>query len=376
MKKVFKILGITCLSAIVLLLSVAFVFGSTKHSNLIGSEESKVKEYMEKFSKEEKFDGSVLVLHKGKVILDQSYGLADKENKLPFKNDILFPVGSITKSMTAVAILQLEEQGKLSISDSLSDYMPELPNANKITLHQLLNHSSGLTDFLEADEIKGDYTKAYSEKEIINSFKNRPLTSNPGEKYAYISSGYYLLGKIIEQVSGETYSTYLQKHIFKPAGMNDTFVMNERNVDKVQVKGYENEEVIKNLHPSLLFACGDVVSTKADLVKYISAIEKDRVLSEKQKSKMVTSNVDIVPHLAGYGYGWYVADSFLSFNEKEFWHGGSMPGLRSGLIRYPEKDLTIIIFSNKGSEWNYVELGNELASIILDKRMWFVHRLQ
>lgn len=187
------------------------------------------------------FRKTVLVLHKGKVLLDQSYGLADKENKLPFQNDTLFPIGSITKSMTAVAILQLEEQGKLSISDLLSDYMPELPNANKITLHQLLNHSSGLTDFLEVDEIKGDYTKAYSEKEIINSFKNRPLTSNPGEKYAYISSGYYLLGKIIEQVSGETYSTYLQKHIFKPAGVNDTFVMSERNVDKIQVKGYENE---------------------------------------------------------------------------------------------------------------------------------------
>ncbi|RID81718.1 class A beta-lactamase-related serine hydrolase [Peribacillus asahii] len=376
MKKVFKILGITCLSAIVLLLSVAFVFGSTKHSNLIGNDEGKVKEYMEQFSKEEKFDGSVLVLHKGKVLLDQSYGLADKENKLPFQNDTLFPVGSITKSMTAVAILQLEEQGKLSISDLLSDYMPELPNANKITLHQLLNHSSGLADFLEVDEIQEDYTKAYSEKEIINSFKNKPLTSNPGEKYAYINSGYYLLGKIIEQVSGEAYSTYLQNHIFKSAGMNDTFVMNEGNVGKIQVKGYENGELIKNLHPSLLFACGDVVSTKTDLVKYISVIEKDRVLSEKQKSKMVTSNIDIVPYLAGYGYGWYVADSFLSFDEKEFWHGGSMPGLRSGLIRYPEKDLTIIIFSNKGSEWNYVELGNELASIILDKRMWFIHRLQ
>ncbi|MFB5285175.1 serine hydrolase domain-containing protein [Peribacillus sp. Hz7] len=241
MKKVFKILGTTCLSTIVLLLSVAFVFGSTKHSNLIGNEGSKVKEYMEEFSEEEKIDGSVLVFHRGKVILDQSYGLADKENKLPFKNDTLFPIGSITKSMTAVAILQLEEQGKLSISDLLSDYMPELPNADKITLHQLLNHSSGLTDFLEVDEIKGDYTKAYSEKEIINSFKNRTLTSNPGEKYAYISSGYYLLGKIIEQVSDEAYSTYLQNHIFKPAGMNDTFVMSERNVDKIQVKGYENE---------------------------------------------------------------------------------------------------------------------------------------
>ena len=131
--------------------------------------------------------------------------------------------------MTAMAILQLEEEGKLSVTDLLSEYMPELPHANQITLHQLLNHSSGLTDFLEVEEIKNNYTKAHSEEEIINSFKDKPLISKPGDKYAYISSDYYLLGKVIEKVSGEEYNTYLQNHIFKPAGMNETFVMNEEN---------------------------------------------------------------------------------------------------------------------------------------------------
>ncbi len=376
MIRALKIVGVSFVSLIVLLMSVAFVFGSTKHSNLKGSEESKLNEYMKQFSKEEKFDGSVLVLHKGEVIFNKSYGLADKENKVPFTNNQLFPIGSITKSMTAVAILQLEEQGKLAVTDLLSKYMPELPHANEITLHQLLNHSSGLTDFLEVEEIKNSYTKPHSEEEIINSFKNEPLKSKPGEKYAYISSDYYLLGKVIEKVSGEDYSTYLQNHIFKPAGMNETFVLNEENVDEVKVKGYESGKFTENLHPSLLFACGSVASTKKDLAKYMSAIEKDLVLSEKQKSKMTTSGIDIKPQLIGYGYGWYVADSFLSFNEKEFWHGGSLPGLRSGLVNYPEKDLTIIIFSNKGSAWNYVKLGNEIASIVLDKRMWFIHKVQ
>lgn len=376
MKKVLKIFGVSLLSLALLLMSVALVFGSTNHSNLKGSEEQKINEYMKQFSNEKTFDGSVLVLHKGEVILNKSYGLADKENKVPFTNDLQFPVGSITKSMTAIAILQLEEEGKLSISDSLSKYLPEFPHSDNMTLHQMLNHSTGLGDFLEVEEIKNSYTKHYSEDEIINSIKNEPLKSKPGEKYAYISSDYYLLGKVIEKVSGESYSTYLQKHIFKPAGMGDTFVMNEENAAHLKVKGYENGKLIKSLHPSLLFACGDVVSTKMDLVKYISAIENHIILSEKQKSKMVTASIDIVPHLAGYGYGWYVADSFLSFNEKEYWHGGSLPGLRAGLARYPDKDLTIIIFSNKGSTWNYIELGNEIASIVLDKRLWFIHRLQ
>lgn len=376
MKKIVKIVGVSLLSLIVLLMSVAFLFGSTTHSNLKGSEENKVNEFMEQFSKDEEFDGSVLVLHKGKMIFNKSFGFADKENKVPFTNDLPFPVGSITKSMTAISILQLEEEGKLSVSDKLSTYFPELPYADRITLHQLLNHSSGLTDFLEVEKIKNNYTKPHSEEEVINSFKNELLLTKPGEKYAYISSDYYLLGKVIEKVSGEDYSVYLQKHIFKPAGMKETFVMNDENIDDIKVKGYENGEFAENLHPSLLFACGNVVSTKEDLVKYISAIENDIVLSEKQKSKMTTSSIDIKPHLIGYGYGWYVADSFMSFNEKEFWHGGSLPGLRAGLMNYPDKDLSIIIFSNKGSAWNYVELGNEIASIVLDKRLWFIHRIQ
>ena len=374
MKKVFKIIGISFVSLMVLLMAGAFVFGSTKHSDLTGSEESKVKEFMGEFIKEEPFDGSVLVLHKGEVILNESYGLADKENKVPFTNDVQFPVGSIAKSMTAMAILQLEEEGKLSVTDRLSEYMPELPHANQITLHQLLNHSSGLTDFLEVEEIKNSYTKPHSKEEIINSFKDQPLKSKPGEKYAYISSDYFLLGQVIEKVSGEEYSTYLQNHIFKPAGMNDTFVMNEENSDEVKVKGYENGKFTENLHPSLLFACGGVVSTKADLAKYIYAIDANLLLSEKQKVKMTSSTIDMIPTQMGYGYGWYAADSFFSFNEKEYSHGGSLPGLRAGLMNFPEKDLTIVIFSNNGFAWNYVKLGNEIASILLDKRMWFIHK--
>ncbi len=133
---------------------------------------------------------------------------------------------------------------------------------------------------MEVEKIKNNYTKPHSEEEVINSFKNEPLLTKPGEKYAYISSDYYLLGKVIEKVSGEDYSVYLQKHIFKPAGMKETFVMNDENIDDIKVKGYENGEFAENLHPSLLFACGNVVSTKEDLVKYISAIENDIVLSE------------------------------------------------------------------------------------------------
>jgi len=89
---------------------------------------------------------------------------------------------------------------------------------------------------------------------------------------------------------------------------------------------------------------------------------------------MTSSTIDMIPTQMGYGYGWYAADSFFSFNEKEYSHGGSLPGLRAGLMNFTEKDLTIVIFSNNGFAWNYVKLGNEIASILLDKRMWFIHK--
>lgn len=376
MKKVFKILGVGFLSIIILLVSSAFVFGSTKHSDLTGSEEKKVKQFMSDFTKKKKFDGTVLVLHKGKVIFDESYGFADKENKLAFTDDLPFPIGSITKSMTATAILQLEEKGKLSVSDKLSKYMPDFPNSKKITIANLLNHSSGLIDFLEVDEIKNKYTKYHSEKEIFASFKDKPLKSEPGDKYTYVNSDYYLLGKIIEIVSGEKYSTYLQKHIFDRAGMNKTFILNDENSSLMKIKGYENGKLTKNLHPSLLYAIGDVISTKSDLSKYILALENNQLLTKKQLSKMTSPTIKIRGNLMGYGYGWYVADSFLSFDEKQYSHGGSLPGMRSGLVRFPDKDLTIIFFSNNGEAWNYVEPANEIASILFDKRMWFIHKLQ
>ena len=124
----------------VLLMAGAFVFGSTKHSDLTGSEEGKVKEFMGEFVKEEPFAGSVLVLHKGEVILNESYGLADKENKVPFTKDLQFPVRSIAKWMKRWRST-VGGRRKAIVTDRLSEYMPELPHANQITLHQLLNHS-------------------------------------------------------------------------------------------------------------------------------------------------------------------------------------------------------------------------------------------
>jgi CubicO group peptidase (beta-lactamase class C family) len=374
MKKFLKIVGIAVIGLMVLGGAAAYAT-STTHSDLKGNKQERVKKFVENYVETDTFNGTVLVLQKGKVILDESYGKADQEKDIPFSNDILFPIGSLTKSMTAISILQLEEQGKLSVEDPLSKYFPDLAHSDKVTLHHLLNHSSGYVDFLETPQIRKNYTKDHSHDDIINSFVSEPLESEPGEKFAYINSGYYLLGKIIEMVSGMDYASYLEKNIFEVAGLDQTLIMNEESMKKVSVKGYEEGKLAAQVHPSLLFAAGNVLSTKTDLGKYISAIETDTLLSPKQKEKLVSSTIKVNPLGVGYGYGWYTTDGFISFNEQAYSHGGSLPGLRVGVTNFPEQDLSIIIFSNNGSEWNYSELMNGITSILFDKRKWFIHNL-
>ncbi|PLR99249.1 serine hydrolase domain-containing protein [Bacillus sp. T33-2] len=368
MKKILKVLaGIIC-SLIIFSIPAAYLFGSTVHADLKGTKKEKVNQFVAQFAKEKKFNGSVLVLHKGKVLVDESYGYADREQKVPFKNDELFPIGSITKSMTTIAILKLEEEGNLSVDDKVSKYVPEFKYGNKITIHQLLNHSSGLGDYLTMK----DYSRPYSDEEILKLINKEPLQSEPGEKYAYVNSDYYLLGKIIEKVSGEEYEAYVQHHVFDKAGMSNTFFMDDQKLD---VKGYEEDKLVKNIHPSLLFALGNVISTKDDLATYIEAVESYQLLSKSQTDKMHEPSIET--GLAGsYGYGWYVANNHISFKEKLYSHGGSLPGIRSGLMRYEDQDLTVVIFSNMGEAWNYFALGNEIASIVFDKRLWFFQKLQ
>ncbi|MGD8190496.1 serine hydrolase domain-containing protein [Brevibacillus ginsengisoli] len=373
MKRVLRVLAILLGCIIIFSAPAAFVFGSTTHSNLKGTETEKVQEFMNDFVKEKNFNGSVLVMHNGKVVLNEECGLADREKKLPFKKDTLYPIGSVSKSMTAIAILQLEEQGKISTQDSLSKYFPDFPNGDKIKLHHLLNHSSGLVDYLDDVETK-DWTQPYSDKEIMNLITSKPLKSEPGETFNYISSGYYLLGKIIEKVSGENYASYLKNHIFDKANMTHTLVMDEENMKNIEVKGYEQDSYTKNFHPSLLFAVGGVLSTKEDLAAYIQAIESHKLLSESETNKML--NPSVKSKLIGYGYGWYIANNFYSLDENLYYHGGSLPGLRTGVMRFKDQDLTIVIFNNTGYSWNYEALGKEIASIIFNKRFWFYQKIQ
>src|SRR5258708_33513137 len=177
------------------------------------------------YQKNRAFIGSALIAKGGKVIFEKGYGMANVELDVPNGTDTKFRLGSITKQFTATAILQLEEQGKLSVTDTACKYLPECPETwNAITIHQLLSHTSGIPSYTDGPDFAKPKMMRIPLKpvEILMLTKDKPLEFQPGEKWKYDNSGYIFLGVIVEKVSGEKYADYLKKHIFGMLDMNDS----------------------------------------------------------------------------------------------------------------------------------------------------------
>ncbi|MEM7554185.1 MAG: serine hydrolase domain-containing protein, partial [Cyanobacteria bacterium P01_A01_bin.84] len=178
--------------------------------------------YLQAYLETSRFMGSVLVANWNEVIFSQGYGMANLEHHIPNTPQTKFRLGSITKQFTATAIMQLQEAGLLDVNKSITTYLPDYPNGNKINLHHLLNHTSGIpsytgfSDYLEKMRLK------VTTDELIALFRDKPLEFEPGERLEYSNSGYVVLTKIIETISGQSYPEYLQSHIFEPLGMNDS----------------------------------------------------------------------------------------------------------------------------------------------------------
>ena len=185
--------------------------------------EAQIDKYMQLYHKS--FSGVIFVAQKGKVLTSQSYGLADRELNVLITPQTKFAIGSMTKSFTAMAIMILQERGQLTVQDPLCNYIADCPAAWKpITLHHLLTHTSGIRNYTDLyPELKDEVNicQAHKPEEAIAYFKNLPLDFTPGSQWSYSNSGYFLLGMVIEKVSGESYETFIQKNILQPLGMSE-----------------------------------------------------------------------------------------------------------------------------------------------------------
>jgi CubicO group peptidase (beta-lactamase class C family) len=318
-----------------------------------------LKAYMQAQANVNNFSGAVLVMKQGKVLLRQGYGLADMEWSIPNDPETKFRIGSITKQFTATCILQLAEQGKLNLQDKLSKYFPGYPNGDSVTIHTLLNHTSGIFNYTDLPEFGMVSHTSLSYDSIITFFKNKPFTFSPGKKFSYSNSGYFLLGSIVEKVSGQSYSSYLRKNIFDKLGMINTGADRLDTVLPHRARGYtkDNKTFINANYLSMewAFSAGSLYSTLDDLYKWDRALYGTMVLSSDAKQKMFT------PGLSRYGYG-LIIDSFET--HPRIWHNGGINGFSSHFTRFVNDDICVVIFSNNETNADLIDAG--LSTILYD----------
>lgn len=311
---------------------------------------------------------AALVAKDGEIIYKKAFGMADLELSVPMQPDMVFRVGSITKQFTAVAILQLMEQGKLSLQDDITKFIPDYPtHGYTITVEHLLTHTSGIKSYTSISEIMKFVRDDKTPEEVINMFKNQPMDFAPGTKFRYNNSGFFLLGYIIEKVSGKTYKDYIEENFFRPLGMTGSCYGNDVKIIPNRASGYQagadgvqNADVLSMLLP---YSAGAIQSTVEDLFKWNQAVHSYKLVSKESLDKAFTEYKLANGKGTGYGYGWFLSELQGSPTIE---HGGSINGFLANAIYMPQEDLFVALFSNstaKGPDFT----SQKMAALAIGK---------
>lgn len=311
---------------------------------------------------------TVLVARNGQVIYEKALGMANIELNVPMRAEHVFKIASVTKQFTAVAILQLMEQGKLSLQDELTKFIPDYPTQGyRITIEHLLTHTSGILDFAKIRETPNRMAGDLTPEQMINIFKEQPLRFPPGTQWEYSNSGYFLLGYIIERITGKTYGEYLEERIFKPAGMSRSFYGGETQLVTNRADGYTraqqgfiNAPHISMTHP---YAAGAILSTVEDLFKWHQALNSYKLIRKENLEKALTPYTLTDGKKTRYGYGW----RFGSIQDSpSFWHAGGINGFTSMAMFLPEEDVFVAVLSNSDAG-SHEEIAAKLAALAIGK---------
>lgn len=322
--------------------------------------------------------GCAAIVVKGdQVIYRKAFGMANLELDVPMKPEHVFRIGSITKQFTAAAILKLEEEGKLSVNDEITKYLPDYPTqGHKITVEHLLTHTSGIKSYTSMAEFGSAMRIDKKPEEFLAFFKDKPMDFAPGEKWLYNNSGYFLLGVIIEKVSGKPYDAYLEETFFKPLGMKNTHYGHHAPVVKNRIPGYsKNGEQLVNsdfLSMDLPYAAGSLLSNVDDIHTWYKAVMAGKVLKPQNLAKAHAPYKLNDGKPTNYGYGWFLGDLQGSPSIE---HGGGINGFLTASLYLPKEKAFVAVFSNDESngpegaarkiaglvigkpfEWNKIEL--------------------
>ena len=314
----------------------------------LDSVSQKLDEYLLAANKVNKFNGNALIVQNGKILLQKSYGYKNFAAHILNDSNTIFQIGSITKQFTATVILKLQEEGKFSVNDTLSKYFPEFKYAKEITIENLLTHTSGIHNYTaDIDEEDSALVCNPVDKQLaLDIIFKHNLDFKPGTQFSYDNSGYYLLGTIIEKVTGKSYEQNVHDIIFTPLQMNHSLFDFKHSTDTNIATGYQilNDSIKKEASAwrwdsTITYAAGAIWSTTSDMYKWSQAIANKKIISADSWKVMTT------PHLEKYGYGVYI-DSM--FGKQIISHGGGIPGFISYLCYYTDENVTIILLNNEG----------------------------
>jgi CubicO group peptidase (beta-lactamase class C family) len=291
---------------------------------------------------------TVLVSRNGQVIYKKAFGMANLELNSPMQVDNIFWVASIGKQFTAVAILQLMEHGKLNLQDEITKFIPDYPSqGKKITIEHLLTHTSGIPTYSGMEDPERKLSLGCTQNDVIDFFKNLPFRFDPGTKWEYSNSGYFLLGYIIEKITGKPYSEYLEENFFKPLGMTNSHYANETKVIKNRVDAYSyGDNGLVNsrpLNPTIIFSAGAIQSTVEDFFKWHQAVHSNKLVKKETIDKAVTRYKLTDGKETDYGYGWKLG---YVYESPSIWHGGGIEGFGNTEIYLPKEDVFVVVFTN------------------------------
>jgi len=331
---------------------------------------AKIDELMKVYNSYRQFNGAVLVAENGKVIFKKGYGMANMEWNIPVETDTKFRLGSITKQFTSMLILQLVQEGKIKLEGKLTDYLPDYrkDTGDRITIHQLLNHTSGIPSYTGLPNFFQEISRnPYSVSDFVKKYTSGDLEFEPGTKWNYNNSGYFLLGAIVESVTGKPYEQALKERIFDPVGMKNTGYDHYATILAKRAAGYEKRPGgfinAPYLDMSLPYAAGSLYSTVEDLYLWDQALYTDKLLSAQLKELWYK------PGLSNYAYGWVVRNAPLGAQDEQVTiieHGGGINGFNTLISRMPDSKNLIVLLNNTGGT-KLGEMFQKISAILFGK---------
>jgi D-alanyl-D-alanine carboxypeptidase len=326
---------------------------------------AQARNYLDRLTGSGRFRGAVLVERNGTVLLNAGYGLADLATGAPAQATTRFRIGSLTKAFTAMAILQLVDAGRLTLTDRLCQFVAGCPPAwHAITLAELLTHTSGIPDYTSLPGYAARSGEHLTPNQLIALVARRPLMFTPGSRWSYSNTGYYLLGLVIERVSGISYAQFLTRHIFAPLQMHHTGYDVNHPAPPAHAVGYVNgSRPARYIDMSVPFAAGALYSTTSDLARWDTALLTGRpaLLRRSTLQQMFSPAASISlghPDAGAYGYGW-----FIDLRGAEYDHDGLINGFATYNSIFPRRRIAIIVLSNLQSS-DVRTIDDHLAALL------------